>query len=390
MSKLLVQIFENQLAEDGIARLRAQYPATLKINMKNDAEFKAARKTRTERNKLVEDINRRRLDVTGEIKTYGDNLINQVNEIYDVVVLPFEEEDQARKIEAAREAKELAEKLEAESKRIKAIYEMYNDCRGKSSDHIQGIIEAVDLIETECFHKDLIHEAIEVKKDTLKDLTQLLSDTISREKFEAQRLEMEQKQAEADEKQRKIEREQQITERINALKMIPSGYFDKTSTEIKNKIKSISVYDVTEQDFGDKVEEVEAARITVIKQLSQMADNQQRIEEIDKAEKERLEEERKAAEIEIFKAQQLEAKIQQEEKIEPEIAEVIEQPEAEEYVEKGEIAQCHSSNEERVTTQPSLRNDLTEWAKRYDLPEIAKQELHEILLQYGFDLFHIS
>jgi len=55
MSNQLVEvIFKDELTQEGLADLRAKYPADLVFNMADDEVFKAARKTRTEKNKLVE------------------------------------------------------------------------------------------------------------------------------------------------------------------------------------------------------------------------------------------------------------------------------------------------------------------------------------------------
>jgi hypothetical protein len=56
MSQLINQLYADQMTEKGLADLRAKYPSTLVMDMTQDAEFKATRKIRTERNQLVEKI----------------------------------------------------------------------------------------------------------------------------------------------------------------------------------------------------------------------------------------------------------------------------------------------------------------------------------------------
>lgn len=300
MTKIIKQIYSNEITEAGLSQLREKYPEDLVVDMSDDSEFKAARKTRTERNKLTEAIKRRRLDVTGELKNYGDSLVEQINNIYDVVVLPFEKEDKAKKEKAAEEARKHKELIDSEVKKIKGIYGFVDDCRGKDSKHIQGIIEAVDLIDVDVFHKDVIHEAIEAKKATLHDLAQLLSDTITREKVEAEREELRVKQEEASEKQRQAEKAQQITDRINKLKMTPTELFGQSSENMQKRINSLENFEITEEDFADKIEEVVQAKVIVINQLTKMLENQLKIEAIEQAEADKIkaEEEQKAKDLE--------------------------------------------------------------------------------------------
>jgi hypothetical protein len=295
MNQLIEKIFDGEITQQGLTHLQEKYPVGLKLEMSNDAVFKDARKTRTECNKMVEAIKRRRLDITGELKEYADEVTAEINRIYSVVVLPFEKEDKARKEKAAEEARKHQELIDSEIKKIKAIYEFVDDCRGKDSEHIQGIIEAVDLIETDVFDKDVIHEAIEAKKSTLHDLAQLLSDTISREKVEAEREVLRKQQAEAEELRVKEEKKRFIDQKISDLKMVPSNFFNKPSKEIQEKAKAFESYEITESVFGEKVEEAITTKINVIDTLNQMLENQLKIEAVELAETEKLEAEKKEA-----------------------------------------------------------------------------------------------
>jgi len=284
MNQIVKQVYANEMTEKGLAELRQKYPEDLKLEISDDNVFKAARKTRTEKNKLVEALNRRRLDVTGEIKKYGDSLIEQIESIYDVVVLPFEKEDKVRKDKAAEEARKLEELLNKERAQIKEIHGFVDMCRGEDSKFIQGKIEAVDLIETDIFHKDVIHEAIEAKKQTLVDLSQLLSDTIIREKVEVEREELRVKQAEADEKLRKAAADHKITDRINALRMKPTDFIGKSSTVVNAQIVSLSRFMVTKEEFGDRMSEVNTVVELVISQLELIRTQAEQMEYIDKVE----------------------------------------------------------------------------------------------------------
>lgn len=269
MKNEVLNLFNNQITESGLKELKAKYPADLVVDMTQESEFKNGRKTRTEKNKLTKAINDRRLDLTKELKAQGDSLIEQVEEIYSVIVEPFEAEDQKRKEEAARQKRELEELLDKERGRIQSIKGFFHQCHGKDSVFISEMIESVDLIETSDFHKEIIHEAIEAKKETLNLLTQMLADTKARETVEKERAKM------------------AVQERINNLQMIPSTMFGKTVAELGAKITSIENYQVTEVEFFDRVGEVEQLKQTVLQQLNMMLQQAKQMEEM-KAQQEKI------------------------------------------------------------------------------------------------------
>lgn len=313
MNQLIETIFNDEITQQGLETLQKKYPVDLKLDMTDDAVFKDGRKTRTECNKLGEAIKRRRLDITGELKEYADEVTAEINRIYSVVVLPFEKENQARKEKAAEEARKHQELIDSEVKKIKAIYEFVDDCRGKDSDHIQGIIEAVDLIETDVFHKDVIHEAIESKKSTLHDLAQLLSDTIAREKTDAERKLLRKQKAEVEELRVKEEKRRFIDQKISDIQMIPSKFFNKPSGDIQNKRDVLESYEIKEAVFGEKVQEAMTIKVNVIDTLNQMLENQLKIEAVELAETKKLEEEQQAIEAEQKAAEEAEGAQEQEE-----------------------------------------------------------------------------
>lgn len=181
MTHLIESIFKEELTQQGLADLRERFPADLVFDMADDGQFKQARKIRTERNKLNEAIDRRRKDITSEIKQHGDSLINQVTEIFDVVVAPFEVEDARRKKEADRLKAIKEERINESRRQLAGINGFISQCFGKDSSYISDVIESVDLIDVSSFHKEVVHEAIEVKRNTLAQLTQMLSDTKARE-----------------------------------------------------------------------------------------------------------------------------------------------------------------------------------------------------------------
>ena len=205
MSNIVESIFSGEMTEQGLADLRRRYPTDMVVDMSDEAQFKAARKTRTECNKLTQAIDRRRLDVTKQIKEHGDSLILDVKSIYDVVVVPFEVEDSRRKEEAARVKREHEAAMHAERIQINEIRGFLTSSMGRDAEYVAGMLESVDLIDTTCFSPDNIHEAIQVKKDTIDSLSQLLADTKAREKMEAERAAMAAERAELERQKRELE-----------------------------------------------------------------------------------------------------------------------------------------------------------------------------------------
>lgn len=294
MSNIAELVFQEELTEAGLQELRSKYPASLVVDMSDDEQFKAARKTRTEMNKLTEAINRRRIDVCNEIKSRGDNLVKQVEEIYSVIVQPFEVEDQRRKEIAAEEKRKRDALLAQERAQINSIAGAVADCLGKSSQYIQDTIEAIDLIETAGFDKELIHEAIEAKQKTLSALGAALSQAMVNEaaaeatrKAEQQMAEMRaqmeamQKQLREQEElkrqqeaaeQAKIEREamyaqaaeranQQQAETVAAIQpMQKPESFTRAGEALKNAPESLTVTVILP---ADKLSELSAFAITI-------------------------------------------------------------------------------------------------------------------------------
>lgn len=196
MTQITTLVYQNELTEQGLKDLQDQYPKNLVVNMNNESEFKAARKTRTERNKLIEAIKRRRLDVTADIKKAGDDITGQVENIYSVIVSPFEAEDRRRKEEAAKKAREHEELLIIDRDKIRGFREFIRDCQSESSSSVSSAIDAITNIDCQAFHKDVIHEAMQTKEEVLKTLGDMLTSKIAFEASERQRIESDAKNRE--------------------------------------------------------------------------------------------------------------------------------------------------------------------------------------------------
>lgn len=247
---VLATIFQGQLTAQGLADLRHNYPADQVPDMTVETNFKQGRKVRTEQNKLTKAINDRRIEIGNQIKAHADNLISDIQDIYAPYVSAFEVEDKRRKEEAERIKRELEEKLAAERVKISQISSMIDSAIGANIETIDAIIEAVDMIEVESFDKELIHEAITAKKETLDRLTQLRIEAVTKQQLDAERSKME------------------IEKRINNLRMIPTEMMMSTSVEIEAKIASLQNYEPKEYEFKERLAETLQHKQDVINQLN--------------------------------------------------------------------------------------------------------------------------
>jgi hypothetical protein len=257
-------VFKGQLTQDGLEELRKKYPADLVVDMTNEQAFKDARKTRTERNKLTEAINKRRLGVSNDLKEYAGGLMTEVEEIYAVIVGPFEEEDAKRKKKAEEEKLKLEKLLAEQRSQIESIKQYEAEALKSTSDQISGMIDAIGNINPSSFHKDLVHEVIDVIDDVKAKLSDMLIKQVETERLK--------------EESDKSEKLRIATERVNALRMIPMDLLGKDSTAIAKKINSVACAEINEEEFGQLTQEAEQARTTVLNQLDAMLKQAEQVE----------------------------------------------------------------------------------------------------------------
>ncbi|KZX00099.1 hypothetical protein JL49_13490 [Pseudoalteromonas luteoviolacea] len=230
---VLSVIFQNQITEQQLEELKAQYPSDIVFDMTNEDTFKTGRKAKTERNKLTKAINDRRISITKTIKEKGDDLIGQVEDIYSVIVSPFEAEDDARKKEKARRAAERETFLNSQRDEIQAIRNFVPDCANKSSEYIAGCIEAMSIIEVDHFDPELIHEALKVKDDVTTALYNLREDALKRERLAEQQKEADQRDA------------------LSQISNTPMTMFNSSSEDIKAAIAKLDATVINEETYGD-------------------------------------------------------------------------------------------------------------------------------------------
>lgn len=266
-TNLVEVVYQEDLTKKGLADLRKKYPKSFSLDMSDDEQFKQARAIRAEFNKLVKSINDRRIGFSKELKTYGDDLVKKVEAIYAPTVEAFLLEDKRRKDEAARIAKEREELLNKQRDEIAQMNDFTQQCQGQGSQFIADTIEAVDLIDTESFDKELIHEAIDTKKSILEALNTMYQTAKAAEAVEAEREQLRIQQEAIKQEQQKQEQARVIEQRIDNLRRDPMNYKDSPSNIIAARIAQLENYTPPASDFGERVDEVIALKADVIAEL---------------------------------------------------------------------------------------------------------------------------
>ncbi len=262
MTTRIVKAFEKEvnLTEEGIAIL-VENKKSLVIEFNTKAGMTLARKERTERNKLIEQVKRASIDTENAIKAKRASIIEQITTAYNCIVEPFEKEELRLKQEKERLAKIEEERIDAIRAKIGTIRNFSLGLTGKTSQELSEIIEAVDMIDVEESFAEFTQEAMQVKKETLGELNITLSGAIQSEQLA--------------EDQKKV----RIQERLNNLMMIPTGFFGKPASDIQKKIVSLKAYEVPAEEFGSLYETAKTSVVNVISQLEMMYRQQLTVEQ---------------------------------------------------------------------------------------------------------------
>lgn len=282
-TQIIPFVFSENVTDTTIKDLRKQYPKKLNLDMSIDKDFSAARKIKTERNKVTTAIDDKRKAYCGEVKKYADKLIADIDKIYTPYITAFEAEDKRRKDEAARIAKEREEFLSKQRDEIAQMGYFTEQCKGQNSQFIADTIEAVDLVDTEAFDKELIHEAIDTKKSILEALNNMYQAAKAAEAVEAEREQLRIQQEAIAQQERLQKQAHEIEQRINNLRNDPMNYFGKSSQEVMARIQQLENFTPSEEKFGDRTNEVTQVLAQVIQQLTMMHTQQSQVEQAQQA-----------------------------------------------------------------------------------------------------------
>tara|TARA_R110000851_G_C12939254_1_gene552091 strand:- start:47 stop:865 length:819 start_codon:yes stop_codon:yes gene_type:complete len=196
MSKI-IQAFEKEvnLTEQGLAELTEKKLGLL-IDVNTKSGMTMARKERTERNKLIEQVKRVAIDTKSSIDSKRNEITDKITVIFAPIVDAFEAEDLRLKQEAERIAKEEQGRIDEIKSQIAGIRNFSLSLFGKSSEELSEIIEAVDMIDVADSFSEFTQEAMLVKKETLGELNLALSGAIQSEQLAADRKALDDEKAE--------------------------------------------------------------------------------------------------------------------------------------------------------------------------------------------------
>lgn len=187
MSKI-IQAFEKEvnLTEQGLAEL-TETKRGLVIDVSTKSGFTLARKERTERNKLIDQVKRVAIDTKTSIDNKRKEITDSISVIFEPIVNAFEAEDLRQKQEKERLAKLEESRISGIQEQIKGIRNFSANLYGKTSEELSGIIEAVDMIDVAESFAEFTQDAMFVKKETLSELNVALSGAIQSEQLAADR-----------------------------------------------------------------------------------------------------------------------------------------------------------------------------------------------------------
>lgn len=389
-AKFLNSTFKNQLTEEALQELKDKYPSDLVVDMTDETNFKAARKSRTERNKLVESINRRRIDITNDLKAHGDDLVAQVNDIFDVVVIPFEREDARQKAVAA----ELKRKREVLLQEQRDIINGFDEYIATAKDEettvndISSIIDALGNVGVEDFDQELAHEVSSKVKSVTAELTEIMLKLIETNQLKAEADAAKAAEEKANAEKAEIEAKnlaiRAIDERINNLKMIPLDLTGKDSVTIGKKLNSLKKFVVPQEEFGERYEEAQEAQRTVIETLTGMFNQVSQLEAF-QAQQQPVQEEHYNPINDIPHDNELadDASYHPQEVTQEE---VLAENKKDDILSTMGVASDLLGKKEDTQLENTLTSSLREWQSKNGISNAAAAELKEILLSFNVNL----
>jgi len=196
MSKI-IQAFEKEvnLTEQGLSEL-TETKKGLVIDVNTKSGMTLARKERTERNKLIDQVKRVAIDTKSAIDGKRNEITDKITVIFAPIVDAFEAEDLRLKQEKDRLAKEEELRINGIQDQIKGIRNFSVNLYGKTSGELSSIIEAVDMIDVAESFAEFTQDAMFVKKETLSELNVALSGAIQSEQLAADRKALDDEKAE--------------------------------------------------------------------------------------------------------------------------------------------------------------------------------------------------
>lgn len=165
----VVAIFDEAVTQQALEDIESKHK-DLVHDFTNEEEFKAARKIRTEMNKLLDQVDRVGIDAAKEVTDKRNYLKEQIEKAYSGTVAPFLLEDGKRKAEAARIKKEKEDRIAEQKQKLDMIKGSSARAIHLSIDEINEILQDVMDIDIDFFDDDLKQEAEAAKNISLAQL----------------------------------------------------------------------------------------------------------------------------------------------------------------------------------------------------------------------------
>lgn len=241
------------------------------------AEIKAGCKELQTIRKAIETARKEKTEewraMTAAVNTEGKR-------ITDVIVAlegPFKD---AKKAIDDEEARIKAERIAKLQKKVDDLGVFITDAKGKSSDEIQCIMEAVDMIDTSEDFYDLEPLAIKKRGEVLAELADMLTSQMAFEDAAEETARLKAEKEESDRLQKIADDKQKVQNSINELLMIPVDFIGKTSDELQAKIDDLGGFEIDLAVYDTRASEAQEALDGTVAKLTAMHAQQVAIESI--------------------------------------------------------------------------------------------------------------
>ena len=168
-NKNIVAIYGDTITQDEINKIKEKHTG-LVHDFSNEEEFKAARKVRTEMNKILDAVDRIGIDAAQDITDMRNFLKEEIESAYSGTVAPFLIENQKRLDEAKRVKKEKEERIAQQKTQLDKIKGASARAIHLPIDDIDEILQDIMNIDIDFFDENLKQEAEAAKNISLAQL----------------------------------------------------------------------------------------------------------------------------------------------------------------------------------------------------------------------------
>lgn len=167
--KQIVAIFNSTVTDNAIEDIKKKHDG-LVHDFTNEESFKAAKKVRTEMNKLLERVDRVGIDSAQQVTDMRNELKERIESAYSGTVTPFLIENQSRIDEAKRIKKEKESRIYEQTQKLALMKGASARALHLPIDDIEDILQDVMGIDIESFDADMKDEAKAAKEISLAQL----------------------------------------------------------------------------------------------------------------------------------------------------------------------------------------------------------------------------